>query len=188
MADIIKNNEAANKQHETDVNSEDATASTLKLDKASRESQNEWAVKYQRLAADFANYKKRVESEWTHLENKIRQKILKDLLVIYDDFARLNQHREQTNDLKQGISAVNQRWLNWIRDQDIEILHPLHKEFDYELHDAVLFQPVTDPDLDGKVVKVIENGYKQRGQILKHAKVAIGRYSGAAKNIVKGVD
>lgn len=138
----------------------------------------EWEEKYKRLAADFANYKKRIAGERANLESRIEEKLLKDILTLYDDLVRLNDHLEHLHQLEQGVQAVKNKWQQWLEDNDIKTLHPEGEEFDHNFHDAVLQESVNDPELDGKITRVVENGYMRRNQVLRHAKVAVGRFEG----------
>ena len=138
----------------------------------------EWQEKYQRLAADFANYKRRVNAERADLESKLKEKLLKSLLTIYDDFARLNHHKDKTESLDEGIRAVQKSWQEWLENNDIRVLHPQGEEFDHNFHDAVLTLPVEEVQLHNKIVEIIANGYTFQNKVLRHAKVAVGRYTG----------
>jgi molecular chaperone GrpE len=132
--------------------------------------------RYQRLAADFENYKKRVRTEWAELEDKVEAKILDSVLPIYDDFIRLKNHTTETEHLAHGVEAVQKKWQTWLESRGVKLMHPEGEEFDHNLHEAVLHQPVDDPELDGKIVNVLEHGYWRHDKVLRHAKVVVGRY------------
>ncbi len=136
----------------------------------------EYEEKYQRLAADFRNYKKRVEAERAGLREIFEEKMIKSILSIYDDFDRLYNHVHQDENLVQGVQVLQKKWLRWLESNEVELMNPEGQKFDHRLHDAVLHQPVNDLQLDEKIVQVIENGYLRRNKVLRYAKVAVGRY------------
>ncbi|NIR49247.1 nucleotide exchange factor GrpE [candidate division KSB1 bacterium] len=137
-----------------------------------------WEEKYRRVAADFANYKRRTEAEWASVRRRTEERLLESLLPIFDDFLRLTSHKAEDEQIAEGVEAVQKKWLRWLETQHVEVMHPKGEEFDHESHDAVLHEPVDDPELDGKVVHVIDYGYRRNGEILRHPKVAVGRYVG----------
>lgn len=136
----------------------------------------EYEEKYKRLAADFRNYKKRIEAERAGLREIFEEKMIKSILSIYDDFDRLYNHVHQDENLVQGVQVLQKKWLRWLESNEVELMNPEGQKFDHRLHDAVLHQPVNDPQLDEKIVQVIENGYLRRNKVLRYAKVAVGRY------------
>ncbi len=141
-----------------------------------KEVKNEWEEKYQHLAADFANYKNRVSREQADLEDRLKEKWLRSILTIYDDFIRLNNQKCNSESVDEGIQAVQKKWQQWFEENQVKIMRPEGEKFDHELHDAVLNLPVSDLQLQGKIVQVIENGFLFKNKVLRHAKVAIGRY------------
>ena len=142
----------------------------------SQEHEVDWEEKYKRLAADFSNYQKRVDDNYAAMERRIQAKYLKNILPIYDDFIRLDGRKKDASDLVASVQAVQQKWQQWLQENEIEIINPKGELFDHEFHDAILQEPVLDPELDGKVTNVIELGYLYRHQVLRHAKVAVGRF------------
>jgi len=134
-----------------------------------------WRQAYERLAADFNNYKRRVENDRAKLEQRMRAEIVQSILPIYDDFLRLADNRDEPDD---GIQAVLSNWQRWLQRFDIEPMQPEHADYHHDYHEAVMQVPTDRPDLHGKVVQVIENGYFLNGTVLRHARVAVGRYQG----------
>jgi molecular chaperone GrpE len=139
--------------------------------------------KFKRLAADFANYKRRAEAERNELLDLLEARLLAGILSIYDDFCRLSQHTAEVNDqLAQGFKAVQTKWQAWLANENVEVLDPGGQAFDPRRHDALMQQAVTNAEQDGKVVLVIERGYKRREKVLRHAKVIVGHFEAAASS------
>lgn len=137
--------------------------------------ENDWHAAYLRLAADFNNYKRRVEKDYAEMEERVRARVLKSLLPVYDDFLRLVEGGGASDE---GIQAVLKNWQRWLDSQGIHQMDAVGGEFDHHYHEAVMELPVADRDQDGKVVQVFENGYLLGESVLRHAKVAVGRYQG----------
>lgn len=169
---------------ETQKEQQQAAPQATEPDQAS-----EWQEKYLRLAADFENYKKRTAAESLELRKRIESEIFRQVLKLYDDFVRLEQNA-QPDQLAQGIRAIRENWQKWMRENQIEILNPIGEAFDPHLHEAVMQQPVAEPAQDGRVTDVLELGYRRGDEVLRHAKVAVGRYQGPTEteNVMKGED
>lgn len=133
--------------------------------------------RFKRLAADFANYKRRVEAERNELLELLEARLLSGILTIYDDFRRLSEHTAGADEqLTQGIKVVQSKWQSWLTSENVKIIAPVGEPFDPHLHDALMQQNVSDPEQEGKVLHVIESGYKRRDKVLRHAKVIVGHY------------
>lgn len=136
--------------------------------------------RFRRLAADFANYKRRVESERGELLDVLEARLLNGIMSIYDDFCRLSENSIAADEqLAQGIKAVQAKWQAWLVNENVERIKPAGEPFDPHLHHAVMQQTVTDAAQDGKILQVIEPGYKRREKVLRHAKVIVGHYEEA---------
>ncbi len=136
--------------------------------------------KYKRMAADFSNYKKRVESERSQVQQRIEDRLLTETLDIYDDFLRIVEHtKEQPQEVIQseGLHAVQNKWQQWLDKYQIEAIDPGGETFDHELHDAVSFYPVSSAEKHNQVIQVVQRGYRRSDRILRHAKVVVGRYA-----------
>ncbi|NUO83858.1 nucleotide exchange factor GrpE [candidate division KSB1 bacterium] len=133
--------------------------------------------RFKRLAADFANYKRRVEAERNEILDLLEARLLNGILTIYDDFCRLSQHTANVDEqLAQGLKAVQTKWQAWLTNENVEMINPVGQAFDPNLHDALMQQQVPDAEKDGQVVHVVEYGYKRRERVLRHAKVIVGNF------------
>ncbi|MCG8606782.1 nucleotide exchange factor GrpE [bacterium] len=164
-----------NHEEQSDALHQQDASSTTPADSGNGEVN--WKEKYKRLAADFSNHRKRVARERTELANLLEDNFLKDLLVLYDDFSRIDLHHEEDSEgILEGLRAVQRKWQQWLEDQGVTVHHPVGERFDYELHEAVLQKTVSDPSMDSKILRVIANGYLRNDRILRHAKVVVGKF------------
>jgi molecular chaperone GrpE len=102
---------------------------------------------------------------------------LSALLPVLDDFDRAKKfaQKENGNTLSEGVELVYQKLYNTLRQKGLEAMDTEGVVFDPELHEAITEIPAPAEDLKGKIVDVIEKGYKLNDKIIRHAKVVVGK-------------
>lgn len=131
---------------------------------------------FQRLQADFTNYKKRVEKEKGDIYLYANEKIALDLLNIIDNFERAIQSTEKTEEndsLLQGIGLVYKQLLDTLTKHGVEEIEAMEKPFDMNLHYAVM-QEESDVE-PNHVIDVLQKGYKIKDRILRPAMVKVSK-------------
>ena len=129
--------------------------------------------KYLRLAAEFENYKKRTTKEKLDSINYGKESIIKPLLTILDDFERANKNIKKDNE---GYILINQKIIDIFSKHQIKKIQIEDEEiFDVEKHEAISSLDVKDKNKKGKIVEVIESGYKLGEKIIRYPKVIIGK-------------
>jgi molecular chaperone GrpE len=137
----------------------------------------EWQDRFLRLAADFANYKRRNEAERAEIANWARRDFALALLPILDDFGLMMEYETQHPErLAEGAKLIRQKMTELLAKQGLEKIDALHQPYDYERHEAVLTQPVQDPALDHVVLSVMQEGYMFNGKVLRPSKVIVGQH------------
>ncbi len=134
--------------------------------------------KYLRLFAEFENYKKRVSKEKNDLINTASENILNAILPVLDDFDRAKKLSDDENSpehFTEGVSLVYDKLFSILGSRGLEKMNSLDQEFDPEQHEAVAEVPVEDESKKGKIIDVIENGYKLNGKIIRYPKVVVGK-------------
>ncbi|MBR1543317.1 MAG: nucleotide exchange factor GrpE [Muribaculaceae bacterium] len=130
------------------------------------------------LAADFQNYRKRTLQEKQDLiKNGARDALLR-LLPVVDDFERaLKAMEESTTDDAQleGVKLIYNKFMKYLKDENVTPIESTGKEFDVELHDAVTTFPAADESQKGKVIDTVLTGYLINDKVLRHAKVVVGQ-------------
>ncbi|MBO6516906.1 MAG: nucleotide exchange factor GrpE [Bacteroidia bacterium] len=133
--------------------------------------------KYLRLYSEFDNYRRRTTKERAELIRSAGKDLLEDLLPVVDDFDRTMEAMEQTEDVKaftDGVRLVRQKFMGILQKQGMEHFEAKGEDFDSELHEAITKIPAPSDDMKGKVVDVIEKGYKLNDKVLRYAKVVVG--------------
>ena len=137
---------------------------------------NELNDRYLRLAAEYDNYRKRTTKEKAELIKTAGEKVLVDLLPVVDDFERALEHIESAEDieaLKEGIFLIYNRFQDFLKKQGIEEIAAEGESYDPNLHEAIQQVPAQSEEQKGKIVKVIQKGYKLNDKIIRHAKVIV---------------
>ena len=131
--------------------------------------------KYVRLFAEFENYKRRTSKERIELYKTAGKEVISALIPVIDDFKRAFEQESDSSD-NQGIKLIHNKLLDTLKNQGlIEIEVNKGDLFDSEIHEAISQIPVQEEDQKGKIIDVIEGGYKLGEQILKYPKVVVAQ-------------
>lgn len=134
--------------------------------------------KYLRLFAEFENYKKRTTKERIELFKTASQDLMTALLPILDDFERGLAEIKKVKDknLLKGMELIYNKLKTTLKQQGLsELKVNIGDDFNAELHEAITQIPAPSEDLKGKIVDVIEQGYKLGDKIIRFPKVVIGQ-------------
>jgi molecular chaperone GrpE len=128
-----------------------------------------------RKAAEFENYKRRVENDQLNLINYAGEPILRNILQVYDDLERSLTHINDENSFestKKGLQLVFEKFGKILSDQGIKKIEAKGEQFDVNLHEALMQRPDKDC-APHTVVEVIEPGYYYKDKVIRHAKVVV---------------
>lgn len=132
---------------------------------------------YLHLAADFENFKKRVERDNSKVYLMAQIDVILKFLPVIDNFQRaFKQGLENSNpEVKawlQGFNIVNEEFKKLFEKLEIQEI-PMDK-FDPELHEAVAHIDFPSKD-SGDIVDYVEKGYTYKGALIRVAKVAVAK-------------
>ncbi|MBO5759493.1 MAG: nucleotide exchange factor GrpE [Rikenellaceae bacterium] len=136
-----------------------------------------WKDKYIRLQAEFDNYRKRTLKEKMELVATGGEDVIKSLLGVMDDLERaLNAVRTATDvdALRAGVEMIDGKFREVLRGKGVEEIDAMGKEFDVDLHEAIAKIPAPTPEAKGKIVDVVQKGYKLKDKVVRYAKVVVG--------------
>ncbi|MDO9593387.1 MAG: nucleotide exchange factor GrpE [Lutibacter sp.] len=136
--------------------------------------------KFLRLFAEFENYKKRTSRERVELFKTANEELMTVLLPVLDDFDRaLNEIKkasEENNELLKGIELINNKLRNSLAQKGLSVIDVNAGDvFDVELHEAITQIPAPSADLKGKIIDVLEQGYKLGEKVIRYPRVVIGQ-------------
>ena len=134
--------------------------------------------KFLRLFAEFENYKRRTSKERVELFSTASQDVIQALLPVLDDFDRamleISKHKE--SELSKGVELIQNKLNNTLQQKGLSII-AVQKgdDFNADDHEAVTQIPAPTEDLKGKVIDIIEQGYKLGEKVIRFPKVVIGQ-------------
>ncbi len=133
--------------------------------------------KFLRLFAEFENYKKRTTKERIDLYKTAGQDVIGSLLPVLDDFSRaIKESKKMKNSADfVGLELIFNKFsdilkTNGLLDLDVN----KGDSFDPELHEAIS-QMKSDKKDSGKIIDIIEKGYKMGDKIIRFPKVVVGQ-------------
>ena len=139
---------------------------------------NDLNDRFIRLHAEFDNYRKRSNREKVDLISSANAGLLKDLLTILDDFERGITNNLESTDItavKEGFNLIYAKFNGIIDAKGMKVMDCQNQVFDSEFHEAIGNLPVDDPELKGKIIQVVENGYTLNDKVIRFAKVLVGQ-------------
>jgi molecular chaperone GrpE len=133
--------------------------------------------KFLRLFAEFENYKKRTTKERIDLFKTANQEVLQAMLPVLDDFdrawAQISKSEEEA--LVTGVQLIHDKLKSTLISKGLEEVElKAGDAFDADFAEAITQIPAPSDDLKGKIVDVIEKGYKLGDKIIRFPKVVIG--------------
>ena len=129
-----------------------------------------------RIKADFHNYKRRSESNLKRQKDMIVAELVLNLLPVIDNFERaLDCDFDKESNFYRGIYMIYQDLLSVMTSFGVTPIKALDEPFNPAFHEAIAVETVTSADRDGKVVKEVLRGYALNGEIIRPAKVIVGR-------------
>ncbi|MGY5847068.1 nucleotide exchange factor GrpE [Salegentibacter sp. HM20] len=156
---------------------EDSGEGQSETEKISEELQKE-KDKFLRLFAEFENYKKRTSKERLELFKTANQEVMSALLPVLDDFDRaLNEIKKSGDkDMLKGVELIHNKFRETLRSKGLEVVEVKEGDnFDAEIHEAITQIPAPNDKLKGKIVDVVERGYKLGERIIRYPKVVTGK-------------
>ena len=132
--------------------------------------------KYLRLFSEFDNHRKRTAKEKLDLMATASENVIKDILPVLDDFERALQNMEKNGneaDL-QGVTLIFNKLRDTLKKKGLEEIEAMNAEFNTDEHEALTMIPAPEEDKKGKVLDVIQKGYKLNGKVIRFARVVVG--------------
>ncbi len=133
--------------------------------------------KYLRLFAEYENFRKRTLKEKEELYKTASIKVINALLPIIDDFDRaveMIKKTEDINNIKEGMEIVYKKFNTVLSQQGVSQIETIGQKFDTDFHEAFSLVEVSKDKKD-TVIEEIEKGYLLNGQVIRYAKVVVGK-------------
>jgi len=138
-----------------------------------------------RKAAEFDNFKKRLENDSYSITRYANEDLIISLLPILDDLDRslkLGKELKEPDPFFKGVEMIHQKFLKVLTARGVRVMESVGKEFDVSYHDALL--QVSRSDVPPHtVVEEVDKGYLLHDKVIRHAKVIVSADSGHDKQV-----
>jgi molecular chaperone GrpE len=132
------------------------------------EKAEEYLDDLKRCAADFANYRRRVQREREDGAARAAERVARELLSVVDDLERAQAHTQDES--KEGLELVRQKLLSILTAEGVEEIS-CDGGFNPHLHEAM----ATKSGPDGVVLELVQRGWTIGSRVLRPAKVIVGQ-------------
>ena len=179
--EILENeNEIASQDTENQSNGSDLgveSAEELSVEQKLEEELSIEKDKFLRLFAEFENYKRRTTKERIDLFKTANQEVLQAMLPVLDDFDRALVEISKSDDelLLKGVELIHEKLKSTLVSKGLEEVEVRSGDaFNADYAEAITQIPAPSDNLKGKIVDVLEKGYKLGDKIIRYPKVVIG--------------
>ena len=196
MVDETREKETAAGQPETEVSADmhtmetqgqEATGQELDAETLSRQLE-ETRDQLMRVAAEFDNYKKRMERERSKLLKYAGENILRDLLPTLDNLDRAveqgnaaaDDQAKKLESMLQGLELTRKGLVATMERFGVEPLAAIGLAFNPDEHDALTME-ASDEVPANHVLREFAKGYRFKDRVLRHAQVVVS--SGPGKPV-----
>lgn len=182
MAEEMKNEEVV----ETEEEKEQETTKTEVVDEPKEESLeekvgkleeevNRWKTDYYKVFADMENLKRRLEKEHQNSMKFMMQSFIEELLPVVDNFERslnVQNPSEEVQTFLKGYQMIFDQLMMILQKNGVEVIEAQGKEFDPNLHQAVM--TAQDENYDSNiVVEELQKGYKLKDRVIRASLVKV---------------
>ena len=134
--------------------------------------------KFLRLFAEFENYKRRTAKERIELFSTASEEVMISLLPVLDDFDRasIEIEKDKDNEILKGIVLIRNKLYDSLKSKGLSLIE-INKgdEFNADHHEAVTQIDSPNKNMKGKIIDIIETGYKLGEKVIRYPKVVIGK-------------
>jgi len=141
-----------------------------------KKKKDEYLENWKRERAAFLNYKKEEGERMNKIVQFANQSLILDVLNILDNIYMAEEKLPQDlnkNQWVRGILSIKDQILGFLKNQGIEEIESLGKDFDPNFHEAI--EMIEDESDSGIIIKEIKKGYILNGRVIRPAKVKIAK-------------
>ncbi len=150
---------------------------TQALEQKTREAK-EANDKYLRAAADFDNYRKRMQRELTDFRKYANEQMALELLTVADHLGLALKHAAESGEtvqgLREGVELVYKQLCDVLEKFGVTRFSAEGEPFDPAKHEALMQVAAADVP-ENTVVQVLQDGYLYHEKVLRHAKVGVSK-------------
>jgi molecular chaperone GrpE len=170
-------------EDETEEETEEPYPVTIKRLKAKLEKQEallkEYTASFKKMQEENNNFRNRLERDLEKRVEREKSGFITGLLDIIDNLERAIDSVEKTHDvdsLTDGIKMIHTQFKGFLENEGVEVIESVGKEFDPNLQEALEVLEVSSKKDDNIVLEEIQKGYRMNGQLIRPAKVKVGKF------------
>jgi len=127
-----------------------------------------------RTAAEFDNYRKRVDRERRDLAEYTAADVVSEMLPIVDNLERALAAAPDADPLRKGVELIHKQMLDLLRKRGVKAIEALGADFDPNFHQAVIHEP-SNEHREGEVIEELQRGYLLGDRLLRPAMVKVAK-------------
>jgi molecular chaperone GrpE len=181
MNDPFDKDDSGQATAEADLSAEAASAAEAEADVSAEAALAAKADALQdrllRTAAEFDNYRKRIERERRDQADSAAASAIEDLLPIIDNLERALQAPAGGADAeayRKGVELVHQQMMELLRRRGVKPIQAIGADFDPRFHEAVVHEASAD-HREGEVMEELRRGYMLGERLLRPAMVKVAK-------------
>ncbi len=133
-----------------------------------------------RLRAEFENYKKQLDRQYSESIKNANASLIKELLPVIDTFEiALNEIKKKDAQTAHGIELIYNNFMKILEKDGLKPIECIGKKFDPYCHEVMMHEQ-SDKD-EGTITEEFQKGYILNGKILRHSKVKISKSKSGGK-------
>lgn len=171
---VTLNSEAVEKSEALEEEAQDAEIEKDPLE-ALQEELAEKDNQMLRLKAETDNYKKRLRKDKEDSVQYANEKLLMELLSVYDNFERaLAANNPTLETMKEGVEMILKQFSSFLEKEKVAVIESVGKVFDPTVHEIMCQVESHDHD-ENIITEEYSKGYTLNGRILRPAKVVVAK-------------
>ena len=127
-----------------------------------------------RTAAEFDNYRKRVDRERRDLAEYTAADIISEMLPIIDNLERALAAASESDPLRKGVELIHKQMLDMLRKRGVKPIEALGTDFDPNFHQAVIHE-VSAEHREGEIMEELQRGYLLGDRLLRASMVKVAK-------------
>ena len=132
----------------------------------------EYLDRWQRLMAEFDNYRKRSEKEKADSYDYAVSNTVSELLPVIDNFERALKVESTDKALFAGVEMIYKQMMGLLEKMHVTPIEAIGKEFDPNLHNAIMH--IDDETLgENMVAEELQKGYLYKEKVIRHSLVKV---------------
>jgi molecular chaperone GrpE len=128
-----------------------------------------------RKAAEFENFKKRMENDYLNITRFANETLITEILPVVDDLTRslaAGKARREFGAFYKGVELIHSKLIKILEAHGLRPIEALGKQFDVDYHEALMQMPKENVPAH-TVIEEVEKGYVLHDKVIRHAKVIV---------------